>query len=63
MCDDKKKYIMDVIDDMVSDFVYYNRKEDEVLPDGSIEQAVKDGIVTIDEMCNYFRRCLTDVLA
>lgn len=48
------------IDDMVSDFLYYNRKEDDNLPVGAIEEAVKSGELTIDEMVECFRKHLKE---
>lgn len=40
---------------MVSDLLYYNRKEDEDLPVGAIEQAVKDGVITVEELVECFK--------
>jgi hypothetical protein len=36
-------------------FVYYDRKEDEELPRGAIEQAIVDGVITEDEIVEAFR--------
>ena len=44
------------ITDMVSDLLYYNRKEDEDLPRGAIEDAISSGEVSLDEMVELFRR-------
>jgi hypothetical protein len=49
-----KENIIATIQDSVSSFMYYNRKEDEDLPRGAIEQAIKDGIITIDEIVQEF---------
>jgi hypothetical protein len=51
---DIKVNIIATIQDTVSSFMYYDRKEDEDLPRGAIEQAIKDGIITIDEIVQEF---------
>jgi hypothetical protein len=49
-------HILAVISDLVADFLYYDRKEDEDLPRGAIDDAVASGAITIDEMVAEFRR-------
>ncbi len=56
-----KNLILCTITDMTGDFMYYDRKDDEDLPRGKIEEAVKKGLVTIDEMVERFRKVLTQV--
>lgn len=51
-------YVMDVISDMVSDFLYYNRKEDDILERGMIEDMVKRGDLTIEQMVSEFEKLL-----
>jgi len=46
------------MDDMVTKFLYYDRKEDSDLPVGSIEDAVIKGELTFDEMVSYFKTAL-----
>ena len=48
-----------MIEDMISDFLYYDRKEDEDLPRGEIEKMVKSGELTVDEIVEKFREELT----
>jgi len=55
---DKKQVILNTIEDLVSKFVYYDRKEDEELSMKQLNKAVKDGIVTIDEIVAEFRKHL-----
>ena len=55
---DLKTHILDTADDLVSMFLYYDRKEDEDLPRGAIDKAVATGVVTVDEIVNRFRECL-----
>jgi hypothetical protein len=50
-----KEHILGVISDLVSNFLYYDRKEDDDLPKGAIDKAVRDGEITIDQMVQAFR--------
>lgn len=50
-----KKKIAQTVSDMTSDFLYYKREEDDYLPLGAIEKAVKQGVVSIDDICAMFR--------
>ena len=50
---------MDAVSDLVTGFMYYDRKEDEELPRGSIEEALEMGEVTIDEIVDKFRSVLS----
>lgn len=38
------------LSDSISDLLYYDRKEDDDLPKGGIEEAIKAGEITVDEM-------------
>lgn len=55
-----KQQILNTISDLCSDFLYYNRKEDEDLSMEQLNQAVNSGEITIDEMVNEFRKHLED---
>jgi len=57
-----KQIILATISDIVADFIYYDRKEDEELPCGRIEEAVKNGEITAKEIIDYFEYCLRDRL-
>lgn len=54
-----KDYVNDVISDMIADFLYYDRKEDDVLTRGMIDEMVIVGEITIDDMVEMFREHLT----
>ncbi len=60
---EKRELLQATIDDSVSNLLYYNRKEDDELPLGAIEELVSKGEVTITEMIEWFaeplRRHLT----
>jgi hypothetical protein len=45
---------------LVSDFLYYDRKEDEDLPRGEIEDAVSKGEITVAELVSQFDRELRE---
>lgn len=50
-----KELILDSVSDLVLDWLYYLRKEDDELPVGAIEQAIEDGVITVDEILERFR--------
>lgn len=50
-----KQAILDTISDLCSDFLYYGRKEDEVLTSDELKKAVDENQITIDEMVEAFR--------
>lgn len=52
--------ILDTVDDLVAAFLYYDRKEDEELPMGSIEQTIADKDITIDEIVKRFKEKLIE---
>lgn len=49
-----KKLILNTVSDLVLNFTYYNRKEDEDLPCEAIENAIKNGDITIEEIVAKF---------
>lgn len=58
-----KELIINAVSDLVSSFLYYDRKEDEDLPRDEIEKAIKNGIITVDEVCARFRDALIEGVA
>lgn len=55
-----KQKIIDAISDLCSNFLYYDRKEDEELSMDQLIEAVKTGEISIDEMVAEFRKHLED---
>ena len=51
-----KAVILGTVEDLVSNFLYYDRKEDEDLPIGAIEDAVKRGVVSVEDIVAQFGR-------
>lgn len=45
-----KDRILILVSDMMSDFLYYDRKEDSSCPVGAIENAILSGVISIDEI-------------
>ena len=52
---DTRQKILNAIEDLVGDLLYYDRKGDDDLPRGVIEGACADGTITVDEMVAHFR--------
>ena len=50
-----RQTIMTTVDDLVRDFVYYDRKEDDELSAADLESAISCGQVTVDEIVERFR--------
>ncbi len=46
--------------DLMADFLYYDRKEDEDLPVGAIEDAIEAEEITIEEIVKIFEAELND---
>lgn len=53
-----KQYVLDLIDDTIADLLYYDRKEDEDLPTGKIEEMIVSGEITVDEIVARFKEQL-----
>ena len=53
-----KDQILGTVEDLAAKFLYYDRKEDEDLPAGAIEEAIAAGEVTVDEITDKFRSVL-----
>ena len=51
-----KKRIISQIGDMFMMWLYYDRKEDYEVPPEAIEKAVKDGVISKDEIILAFHR-------
>ena len=50
------KQIKAEIQDMVAKFLYYDRKEDENLPAGKIEECIENNTITMYEICSTFNK-------
>jgi hypothetical protein len=52
----RRQLILDTASDLAANFMYYDRKEDEELPRGGIEEAVKNGEITEKEIVIAFAK-------
>ena len=50
--------ILNKVKDLCSDFLYYDRKEDEDLSPEQLRAVVASGEVSVDDMVQQFRECL-----
>ncbi len=57
---DETKIVFDTVDDLVSSFLYYDRKEDEDLPVGRVQELIQAGVITVDQIVERFRRGLRE---
>ena len=52
----RRQHILDCTDDLASALLYYDRKEDEDLRVGAIEEAIAAGEITVDEIVAQFKK-------
>ena len=53
---DTKTLIENTVKDLVADFLYYDRKEDDVLYRGVIEDSIKNGVLSQAEIIDIFTK-------
>lgn len=58
----RRELILGAVDDLVESLIGYDRKNDEDLPPGSIENAVTAGEIDVDDMVRRFRMRLNEEL-
>lgn len=58
----RKDILMATIDDTITRFLYYDRKEDEDLPLDAIQEMIESGEIELDEILGRFRTKLLDGL-
>ena len=54
--------IENTIDDLISNFLYFDRIKDEDLPVGAIQKAVKEGEITKEQIIKKFSEILNSSL-
>ena len=59
----RKEIIISTVKDLVGDFLYYGRKEDEDLEIGEIENAIIKNEISIDEIIKTFESELREKLS
>ena len=55
---DRRTIILETVSDLVADFVYYDRKEDEALSEDALDEAIESGEITVDEIVAAIRAAL-----
>ncbi len=55
-----KEIILGTVKDLVINFLYYDRKEDEDLARGDIEKAIENKDITVDEIVGCFKDSLIE---
>lgn len=55
---EKKKLLLDCIPDTISEFLYYDRKDDNELSPSDVEELLSSGVITVDEIVEGFRKAL-----
>lgn len=53
---DIKQKIENVVSDLITDFLYYDREEDCELGVGAIEKAIENGSISKEEILNMFKQ-------
>jgi ornithine cyclodeaminase/alanine dehydrogenase-like protein (mu-crystallin family) len=56
----RRELILASANDLARDFLYYDRKEDEELARGEIQEAVEKGEVTKEEIIEEFKKQLDE---
>ena len=56
---ERRQNILNRAEDLMGSFLYYDRKEDEDLPRGAIQDAIAKGEVTVKELLAIFEHSLT----
>lgn len=56
----RRQRILNIAEDLPTNVLFYNRKEDDDLPVGAIEKAVRSGLVTVEEIIGPLRNALVE---
>lgn len=59
----RRETILITVDDLVADFLYFDRKKDSKLPVGQIETAIRVGDITAEDIVEQFRAKLVEGLS
>lgn len=58
-----KETVLGLAKDNMADFLYYGRKVDEEVPIGKIEEAVKAGVVSVEDILSTFEVVIRESVA
>lgn len=57
----KKQHALDLIQDLIADYLYYDRKEDEDLNRADLNHLIESGELKLEEVVAEFTRYLSEV--
>jgi len=57
-----KQRILSTVRMLINDFLYEDRDDDILVPLGTIEQSIVDGVITTEEIAEEFKRSLEEQL-
>lgn len=60
---DKRELILCTVRDLATDFLFYDRKEDEELGLMEVERAIEEGVISIDDITTCFKDRLLEGLS
>lgn len=55
---ENKQKVLDTIEDLVTNFVHYDREEDEQLSVEALESYLEDGTINLERIFHHFKICL-----
>jgi hypothetical protein len=61
--EEKKELFLAIIEDVISDYLYYDRKNDDDLSIGDVNGLIESGCVTIDDVIDKFTTYLKECLS
>lgn len=59
----RRQHIEDTVSDLAGSLLYYDRKEDEDLPRGAIEEAINAGEISVEEILGILEKDLRQACA
>jgi hypothetical protein len=57
-----KQAVLHAVEEAANNFLQYDREDDDTLPEGSIQEFLRDGTITLDDIVERFRTALEDAL-
>ena len=58
----KKDIALNTLSDLVADYLYYDRKDDEDLPRGAIQTLIEEGDLKVEIIVAHFKKILIEFL-
>jgi len=61
--EDKKNHALNLVEDVLSSYFYYDRKDDEDLSVKEMEELINSGTLTVDELIDQFSLKIRQTIA